>query len=168
MLDLAVSAFITRNHVLMVYDTLFATDEAGVSQPQMLTGFTTEPDGLTWTLTLRDGLRFHDGTPVLARDTVASIRRWWVGDAFGQALATATAELSAPDDKTIRFRLRRRSRLLPDALAHPTNTMVAIMPERLARTFPQRPADRDGRQRPVPLPSRRSTTPAPAGRCCVR
>ena len=134
LLDPAVSAFVTRNHVLMVYDTLFAMDEAGTPQPQMLAGYSTEPDGLTWTLTLRDGLMFHDGAPVLARDAVASIRRWWVNDAFGQALAAATSELSAPDDKTIQFRLRRRFHLLPDALAHPTNTMAVIMPERLART----------------------------------
>jgi len=134
LLDPAVSAFVTRNHVLMVYDTLFAMDEAGVAQHQMLAGHSTEPDGLTWTLTLRDGLVFHDGTPVLARDAIASIQRWWVADAFGQALATVTAELSAPDNKTIKFRLKRRFHLLPDALAHPTNTMAVIMPERLART----------------------------------
>ncbi len=134
LLDPAVSAFVTRTHALMVFDTLFAWDENGVAQPQMLAGFTTEPDGLTWTLTLRDGLRFHDGTPVLARDAVASIKRWWVSDAFGQGLAIATAELAAPDDRTIRFRLRRRFPLLPDALAHPTNTMAVIMPERLAET----------------------------------
>jgi peptide/nickel transport system substrate-binding protein len=134
LLDPAVSAFVTRNHVLMVFDTLFGVDEAGTAQPQMLAGYTTEPDGLTWTLTLRDRLRFHDGSPVLARDAVASIRRWWVSDAFGQALAAATDDLSAPDDRTIRFRLRRRFHLLPDALAHPTNTMCAIMPERLAAT----------------------------------
>ena len=134
LLDPAVSAFVTRNHVLMVFDTLFGVDEAGVAQPQMLSGYITSPDGLTWTLTLRDGLRFHDGTPVLARDAVASIKRWWVADAFGQALAIATDEVSAPDDKTIRFRLKRRFHLLPDALAHPTNTMAVIMPERLAMT----------------------------------
>ena len=134
LLDPAVSAFVTRNHVLMVYDTLFAMDADGRAQPQMLEGYTTSQDGLTWTLKLRDGLRFHDGTPVLARDCVASIRRWWEGDAFGQALAAATAELSGPDDRTILFRLKRRFHLLPDALAHPTNTMAAIMPERLAQT----------------------------------
>ena len=134
LLDPAVSAFITRNHVLMVFDTLFAMDEAGVAQPQMLEGYTTEPDGQTWTLTLREGLLFHDGTPVLARDVVASLRRWWVNDAFGQALAAATEDLSAPSDKDIRFRLKRRFHLLPDALAHPTNTMAAIMPARLAAT----------------------------------
>jgi peptide/nickel transport system substrate-binding protein len=132
LLDPAVSAFVTRNHVMMVFDTLFAVDEQGRIQPQMLEGFSTAPDGLLWRLTLRDGLRFHDGTPVLARDCVASIRRWWVLDAFGQALAAATDEVTAPDDKTIRFRLKRPFALLPDALAHPTNTMCAIMPERLA------------------------------------
>ena len=134
LLDPAVSAFITRNHVLMVFDTLFGVDEQGAVQPQMLDGYVTEPGGLTWTLTLRPGLLFHDGTPVLARDCVASIRRWWVSDAFGQALAAATDEVSAPDDRTIRFRLKRPFHLLPDALAHPTNTMAAIMPERLANT----------------------------------
>lgn len=134
LLDPAVSAFVTRNHALMVFDTLFAWDENGVAQKQMLAGFTTAADGLTWDLTLRDGLKFHDGTPVLARDAVASIKRWWINDAFGQALAIATDEVSAPDDKTIRFRLKRRFPLLPDALAHPTNTMAVIMPERLANT----------------------------------
>ena len=136
LLDPATSAFVTRNHVLMVFDTLFAVDDAGRAQPQMLDGFTTEADGLRWTLTLRPGLRFHDGTPVLARDAVASIKRWWVADAFGQALAAATDELSASDDRTLAFRLKRRFPLLPDALAHPTNTMAAIMPERLANTPP--------------------------------
>ena len=134
LLDPAVSAFITRNHTLMVFDTLFGVDESGAVQPQMVEGVATEPDGLTWTLTLRPGLMFHDGTPVLGRDCVASIKRWWTSDSFGQALAAATDDVSAPDDKTIRFRLKRPFHLLPDALAHPTNTMCAIMPERLAKT----------------------------------
>lgn len=132
--DPAVSAMVTRNHVLMVWDTLFAMDEHGAARPQMLAGYTTDADGLTWTLTLRDGLKFHDGTPVLARDVVASLQRWWVNDAFGQALASATNELVALDDKRVEFRLKRRFHLLPDALAHPTNLVAAIMPERLAKT----------------------------------
>lgn len=79
LIDPAVRAFVTHNHVMMVYDTLFAMDDAGVARPRMLAGYTTEPDGLTWTLTLREGLRFHDGTPVLARDVVASLKRWQIG-----------------------------------------------------------------------------------------
>ncbi len=134
LLDPAVNAFVTRNHALMVYDTLFALDAAGVPQPQMLAGHDVSADGLTWTLRLRDGLLFHDRTPVLARDAVASIQRWGSADAFGQALLAATDELAASDDKTITFHLKRPFALLPAALAHPTNTMAVIMPERLART----------------------------------
>jgi peptide/nickel transport system substrate-binding protein len=137
LIDPTVSAFVTRNHVMMVYETLFAMDETGAAKPHMIAGYKVDDDGLTWTLTLRDGMKFHDGTPVLARDAVASLQRWQVADAFGQALAAATDELTAPSDKQIRFRLKNRFHLLPDALAHPTNNMAVIMPERLAKT----PAD---------------------------
>jgi len=60
LLDPLVSAFVTRNHVMMVFDTLFALDVAGEAQPQMLAGYTVEDAGKTWKLTLRDGLKFHD------------------------------------------------------------------------------------------------------------
>ena len=165
LLDPAVSAFVTRNHVMMVYDTLFALDEAGVPQPQMLAGSTVEPDGLTWTLTLRDGLLFHDNTPVRGRDVVASVRRWGTLDAFGQALLAATDDLSAPTDTTVRFRLKRRFDLLPVALAHPTNTVAAIMPERPRGDAGDSPADGDRRQWPVPLRDGR-TGPRVAQRVC--
>ena len=102
------------------------------AQYQMLAGHTVDADQKVWTLTLRDGLLFHDGTPVLARDVVASLHRWGARDAFGQALMAATDDLSAPSDKQVVFRLNRPFPLLPQALAKPTNLMAAIMPERLA------------------------------------
>ncbi len=130
------TAYVTRNHGMMVFDTLFGQDGAYRPQPQMVQGVVASPDGKDWTLTLRDGLRFHDDTPVLARDCVASVSRWGKRDAFGQALMAATDELSAPDDKTMRFRLKRPFPLLPDALAKVGVSMCPIMPERLARTDP--------------------------------
>jgi peptide/nickel transport system substrate-binding protein len=134
LLDPLVSAFVTRNHVMMVFDTLFALDASGQAQHQMLAGHTVSADQKVWTLTLRDGLWFHDGSPVLGRDVVASLRRWGAADAFGQAVMAATDEMSAPDDKTVVFRLNRPFPLLAQALAKPTNLMAAIMPERLATT----------------------------------
>ncbi len=128
------TAYQTRDHAFLVFDTLFGQDGGYRAQPQMLAGFTTAPDGLAWTLTLRDGLRFHDGTPVLARDCVASIRRWGARDSFGQALLAATAEIAAPDDRTILVRLTRPFPLLPDALGKTPPSPCVIMPERLART----------------------------------
>lgn len=83
---------------------------------------------------LRDGLEFHDGTPVLARDCVASIQRWARRDAFGQAVMISTDELSAPDDKTILFRMKQPFPLLPAALGKIGFNMLPIMRERLART----------------------------------
>ncbi len=128
------TAYQTRDHAFLVFDTLFGQDGGYRAQPQMLAGFTTAPDGLAWTLTLRDGLRFHDGTPVLARDCVASIRRWGARDSFGQALLAAAAEIAAPDDRTILIRLTRPFPLLPDALGKTPPSPCVIMPERLART----------------------------------
>ncbi|WP_428533427.1 ABC transporter substrate-binding protein [Rhodopila sp.] len=119
---------------MMIFDTLFALDSDGNAQHQMLAGHAVEPDQKVWTLTLRDGLLFHDRTPVLGRDVVASLRRWGAKDAFGQALMAATDDLSAPTDKQVVFRLNRPFPLLPRALAKPTNLMAVILPERLAAT----------------------------------
>lgn len=129
-------AYITRNHGYMVFDTLYGMDGAFRATPQMVEGHRIEEDGRRWDLTLREGLRFHDGTPVLARDCVASLRRWAKRDPFGGSLMEATDELSAPDDRTFRFRLKRPFPLLPIALGKASVPVCAMMPERLAVTDP--------------------------------
>src|SRR5262245_21684899 len=129
----------TRNYAYLVFDTLYGVDTNWQAQAQMVEGHTIENDGLVWTLKLRDGLRFHDNEPVLARDVVASIRRFAPRVPFPTALMDATDELSAPDDRTIRFRLKRRFPHLPQALAGPGGIVPAIMPERLAHESPFKP-----------------------------
>ena len=128
------TAAVTRNHGFMVYDTLYGMDAAYQPQPQMVAGDETTADSLTWRLTLRDGLVFHDGQPVLARDAVASLRRWAQRDGFGQALMAATVELSAPSDRVIQFRLKRPFPLLRQALGKVSSYVPFIMPERIAAT----------------------------------
>jgi peptide/nickel transport system substrate-binding protein len=129
----------TRNHAYLVFDTLYGIDTNWMAQPQMVEGHQVDEDGLTWTLTLREGLRFHDKEPVLARDVVASIRRFAARISFAGALMAATEELSAPDDRTVRFRLKRPFPHLREALAGPGGIVPAIMPERLAATSPFKP-----------------------------
>ena len=128
------TAYTVRTHALAAFDTLYGTDENFNAHPQMVAGHVVEQDGRLWRLTLREGLVFHDGTPVLARDCVASIARWGKRDAFGQSLMAATEELSAPDDKTIVFRLKRPFPLLPQALGRASSLVPGIMPARLAET----------------------------------
>ncbi|UPY37926.1 ABC transporter substrate-binding protein [Sediminicoccus sp. KRV36] len=136
LLDPLATSFMTRNHAITIFDTLYALDQQGVAQPQLAEGATVSEDGKLWRITLRAGPRFHDGTPVLARDCVASIRRWASRDGFGASLMAATEELSAPEDRVVQFRLKQPFPMLPQALAKPTNLMCAIMPERLALTPP--------------------------------
>jgi peptide/nickel transport system substrate-binding protein len=130
------TANVTRGHGYMVFDTLYGQDGTYTPRPQMLEGHVVDNDGKLWKLTLRDGLLWHDGQPVLARDCVASIKRWAKRDAFGGALMAATDELSAPNDKTIQFRLHKPFPLLPNALSKPTTPSPVMMPERLANTDP--------------------------------
>src|SRR5580693_2270255 len=125
------TADITRNFSLAVYDTLYGYDAEFRPQPQMVQAHATEEDGRQWDLILREGLKFHDGAPVLARDCITTIRRWAKRYPMGQALMARTDELSAISDRIIRFRLKRPFPLLPDALAEP---YCSIMPEQLAKT----------------------------------
>ncbi|KRP94012.1 ABC transporter substrate-binding protein [Bradyrhizobium yuanmingense] len=133
------TAQVSRNHGFMVYDTLYGMSSSLQVSPQMLSGHAISADQLQWDLTLRDGLFWHDGERVLARDCVASIRRWAARDGFGGELMEATAELSAADDRTIRFRLKRPFPLLPQALGKAAINACFMMPERLASQDPFKP-----------------------------
>lgn len=126
------SVFVTRFHALLAFDTLYGQDSNFNPHPQMVEGHVVENDGKLWRLRLRDGLKFHDGEPVLARDCVASIKRWGRVDAFGQALLAVTDELKAESDKDIVFRLSRPFPLLPAALGKSSTFVPVIMPERQA------------------------------------
>src|SRR5687767_12554740 len=62
------TAYITRNHSYLVYDTLFGTDEKLQIRPQMVDKWSASKDGMKYSFTLRDGLKWHDGQPVVAED----------------------------------------------------------------------------------------------------
>ena len=128
------TAYVTRNHGFMIFDTLYGIDNQYRSRPQMVEGHTVENNGKLWRLKLRDNLTWHDGERVLARDCVASILRWGKRDPFGQTLLQFSDELTAADDKTIVFKLKQPFALLPDALSKPGSNFCAMMPERLAKT----------------------------------
>ena len=128
------TAYITRNHGYMVYDVLFALDAQLHVQPQMVDTWEVSADGMHYTFRLRQGLKFHDGTPVTAEDAVASLRRWGQKDVLGKQLMRATAQLVAVDNTTLRLDLKEPFALVLDALAKRGTNVPFIMPARLART----------------------------------
>ena len=93
------TAYVTRNHGYMVFDTLFAIDSKFKPHPQMVGELEVSPDQLNYSFVLRDGLKFHDGQPVRGADCVASIKRWMARDALGQTLATVVADMRGGDDR---------------------------------------------------------------------
>src|SRR6201995_5821661 len=101
------TALVAGIHGYMVYDTLYGLDAPGQSRPQMCAGHEVSADGLTWTFTLRDGLTFHDGERVLAKDCVMSVRRWGSRDSFGQVMMASTNEIGALDDRRFQIRLKK-------------------------------------------------------------
>src|SRR6266481_5533285 len=130
------TAYIVRNHGYMIYDTLFATDGNLEIKPQMVDKWTTSDDKLTWTFTLRDGLEWHDGTPVTSDDVVPSLKRWAVRDPLGQILWTKVADIKALDPKTFQIQLKAPTGIMLDALGKPSSNVPFIMPKRVAETDP--------------------------------
>lgn len=118
---------ITRLYSLMVYETLFSWDANLQAQPQMLQEVVTSPDGLTWRLTLRDGLKFHDGSAVTTNDVVASLRRWMGRDVLGRRLGAQVASMDIEDPHTFAIRLARPANYLPFALGSAIGMPPAIM-----------------------------------------
>ncbi len=132
------TAYIVRNHGYMIYDTLLALDARLAIQPQMLDSWKVSDDKLTYTFTLRDGLKFHDGAPVTAEDCVASLKRWGARDAMGQKLMQFTKELAVFDPKTFTLTLKEPYGMVLESLAKPSSSVPFIMPKRIAET----PADK--------------------------
>jgi peptide/nickel transport system substrate-binding protein len=129
------TAYITRDHGYMVYDTLLAEDANFKIQPQMA-DWKVSDDKLTYTFTLRDGLKWHDGTPVTAEDCVASLKRWGRNDGMGQKLMDFTASIEATDIRTITLKLKEPYGLVLESIGKPSSLVPFMMPKRLAETPP--------------------------------
>src|SRR5688572_19938165 len=94
------TANITSNHGYMIYDMLFSLDENLEPQPQMVESYERNEDGLLWTFTLRDGLSFHDGSPVEGADVAASIKRWAARMVAGQTMMSFAEDVVATGPTT--------------------------------------------------------------------
>jgi peptide/nickel transport system substrate-binding protein len=128
------TAYITRNHGYMIYDTLFALNADLKPQPQMVETWSVSDDQLTYTFTLRPGLQWHDGGPVRAADCVASIKRWGKRDGMGQKLMDFTESLDVVDERTFTLKLKEPYGLVLQSLGKLSSNVPFMMPERLANT----------------------------------
>jgi len=110
------TALITGTHAWLIYDTLFAPDREQRVHPQMVEKYERDEDGLTWRFKLRDGLGWHDGTPVTARDCVASLRRWAARSTTGKVMMERAERLDVLDDTTFILKLKEPFGLVLETL----------------------------------------------------
>jgi len=121
---------ITADHGAAIYDTLFSLDSKFMPQPQMVSNWSVSNDKKAYTFELREGLGWHDGTPVTAADCVASIRRWGQVHPGGQLIMALASDISERDDKTFTISLKEPLGLLIDLLADLTPPCLFMMREK--------------------------------------
>ena len=125
------TAAITRTFGYHVWDVLFAMDSTGAYQPQMVDAYTVSDDQLRWRFTLRDGLKFHDGSPVTGADCVASLKRWAPIDSLGRMLLGAGAVMAEDGARAFTITLTKPFPLMLSVLGKPNAPGPFIMPARI-------------------------------------
>ena len=132
------TATITAQHMGAVLDTLFSWDENTESQPQMVERYTLSDDKLTYTMTLRNGLKFHDGSNVTSTDVVASLKRLVKREVLGRSIEPFLASIDKVDDKTFTIKLKEPFGLLLFAIGGSSN-LAGIYREKEALVDPNTP-----------------------------
>jgi peptide/nickel transport system substrate-binding protein len=95
------TATVTNNLSQQVFEGLFTFDSKFVPQPLLVEDYTMSDDGLTYTFKLRSGIKFHDGSEMVADDVVASLNRWGTLNGRGKLIMNRMASMEATDPQTV-------------------------------------------------------------------
>jgi peptide/nickel transport system substrate-binding protein len=124
---------VLANHL---YEGLYTLDASYRPIPMLAEGLPqVSPDGLTYTIKLRQGIKFHNGKEMTSDDVVASIRRWSQRSPYGKALFAQVADWKALDKYTVQLKLKEKSAIVAISLAIPSS-FGAIYPKEIAEKFP--------------------------------
>ncbi|MBM3944001.1 MAG: hypothetical protein FJ317_00720, partial [SAR202 cluster bacterium] len=130
-------AWVTTVIAAHLWDRLFEPASDYSVHPQMVDTWTVSSDGSSWTFTLRDGLKFHDGSNVTSADVIPSLKRIWVTQAHGQLMDANLAPDGARviDNKTFSLTFNRPVGFVAEGLAAPW-PFSNIYPKRVMDAFP--------------------------------
>ena len=99
----------SRTAYVNLYDSLVYPDKDSQPQPHLATSWEISEDGLTYTFHLRQDARFHDGTPVTAKDIKYSMDRLLtMGEGFAFLFIDKVDSSEVIDEYTIRFNLNSK------------------------------------------------------------
>lgn len=100
-----------------MYEALFTFDADYSTVPMLAEGIEASEDGLTNTITLRQGVPFHNGEEMKAADVIASFERWMPVSSLGLAIQPFLESITAVDDYTVEILLTSPLVALPSLLA---------------------------------------------------
>lgn len=115
-----------------LFESLVTLDENYKIIPQLATSWTKSDDGLTYTFTLRDGVKFHNGATMTADDVVASVQRF-LQFSPGANRFKKIASVEAVDPKTVKITVSEDFPLLTN-LSMPS-PIIAIMPADIVKKY---------------------------------
>jgi peptide/nickel transport system substrate-binding protein len=125
-----------------VFEQLFIVDKTFTPRPMLATGYDVSQDGLTYTIPLRQGVKFHNGKPMTADDVVASLQRWEQVSGGGKLVAADVASLTAKDPATVQIVLKARRYSLINDLANYIQGAI-IVPADIAKAAGTKPMSDD-------------------------
>ncbi|QEN86379.1 ABC transporter substrate-binding protein [Labrys sp. KNU-23] len=119
-----------------IFETLFTFDKDWGVTPLLAAEMPKiSADGLTYTIPLRTGIKFHDGSVMTAADVVASLQRWTKIATRGKQTAEMIAAIDATDDHTVKITLKKPYAPLLALLAF-NNAAAIIIPAKNAGQDP--------------------------------
>ena len=121
-----IAAQVDNNFSMHVFEGLLSLSEDYSPKPQLARSFAVSPDGRTYTFTLRQGVKFHDGKEMTSADVLASFERYRRVSPNRGILAKVSA-LQAPDPQTFVIVLSEAQPLFPELIISP-RYQLAILP----------------------------------------
>lgn len=116
-----------------VYEPLYTFDAKWNVVPMLADGLPkASKDGLTHTISLRKGVKFHNGREMVADDVVASLQRWMEVSPRGKAVAKEVASIEAKGPNTVELKLKTPYAPLLSQLALPTGMAAILAKETIA------------------------------------
>ena len=103
-----------------VYEALYRLNDDGTTEPLLATGYEMSDDGLTYTFTLRDDVKFHSGKAMTSADVKSSVEAVVAPDSQSarKSSVEVVADIATPDDQTVVFTLKERSISFPYLLSY--------------------------------------------------
>jgi len=132
-LDAQVTTIQSARHInLHIYETLYARDENGKPVPDLAESMAISPDGKTYTLALRKGVKFHNGKTMGSTDVVASLERYRKIGANANLLSEVET-ISAKGPNEVVIKLKKVQSTLLDTLSSSTAPLAIYPAEEAAK-----------------------------------